>query len=124
MDRPSTAHLLGAERERTVAGLEDLRRELVALAESTAEGPDDEHDAEGSTVGYERARVAGLLARAETRLAALDAALARVANGTYRTCTRCGGPIADQRLASLPETQVCVTCAARGGALPSDRRQF
>ena len=65
---------LGAERDRTDALIIDLKLELAAIAESTAAGPDDEHDAEGSTVAYERARVQALLALAERRAGQLEEA--------------------------------------------------
>jgi DnaK suppressor protein len=91
--------------------LVDLRRELAAVAESTALVPDDEHDAEGSTVGFERARVIALIGWAEERVVHLQAAAARLAAGTYRQCGDCGGDIGAERLEALPATQVCVPCA-------------
>jgi DnaK suppressor protein len=93
----------------------DLESDSAAIAEATAEGPDDEHDAEGSTVGYERARVGGLLARARLELADLDEAAARLASGTYQRCETCGGDIGEARLEALPTTRRCVSCATREG---------
>lgn len=91
---------------------QDLRAELDAIGESTEASPDDEHDAEGSTVGYERARVAGLLERAERALADTHAALERLHEGVYGTCAGCGRPIPAERLAALPTTTRCTGCAA------------
>ena len=102
---------LGDVAGRLHAVIADLEVELDAIAAATAEGPDDEHDAEGSTVGYERARVEGLLARARRDLAGVEVASARVSSGTYGVCTGCGGAIGGERLAALPATEVCVTCA-------------
>lgn len=76
---------------------------------------DDEHDSEGSTIGFERARVAGLIRRADTRIAELEAAAARLSAGTYGRCHRCGRPIGAERLAALPSTRLCVDCARRAG---------
>lgn len=91
----------------------DLESELSAIAESTAAGPDDEHDAEGSTVGYERARVNALLAAARRRLAELEGvAQAPPDRGGGRRCVQCGQPIPAERLAALPTTSRCVRCAA------------
>ena len=45
-------------------------------------------------------------------LAILDAALARIAEGSYGICTRCGDDIADKRLEALPETPFCQSCAS------------
>jgi DnaK suppressor protein len=91
----------------------DLKRELIGIAESTAEVPDDEHDAEGSTVGYERARVAALLALAERELFELESARERVAAGTYQCCQGCGAEIAAERITALPATRICFGCATR-----------
>jgi DnaK suppressor protein len=89
----------------------DLERELAALAEATAAGPDDEHDAEGSTVGYERARVSFLLSQARQKLSAIEQALAEVGTGRYGLCEGCGRPIGEERLQALPTTRLCRHCA-------------
>lgn len=89
----------------------DLAAELEALEDATAEGPDDEHDPDGSTVGYERARVGALLTRSQADIAALGLAVARLDAGTYGRCGDCGRPIGDERLAALPSTTTCVACA-------------
>jgi DnaK suppressor protein len=99
-----------------IEAVADLRQELAAVAESTALVPDDEHDAEGSTVGFERARVSALVAWAEQRVAELEAAKLRRQTGTYRQCRDCGADIGTERLEALPATEVCVGCA--GGGLP------
>ena len=49
--------------------------------------------------------------RLNDELAAIDAALARVAAGSYERCARCHEPIGAARLAALPLTAVCVSCA-------------
>lgn len=41
----------------------------------------------------------------------IRAAVARIAAGTYGTCTRCGGAIAEARLDALPWTPFCRDCA-------------
>jgi RNA polymerase-binding transcription factor DksA len=101
-----------AARRRAAGLIADLEGELAAIAESTAGNPDDEHDAEGSTVGYERARVTGLLERARRELDGLERAAGRLADGSYRRCEACGGDIGAERLEALPATSVCVICAA------------
>jgi DnaK suppressor protein len=114
-DRAALASLRGQAEARVA----DLNSELAAIAETTAEVPDDEHDAEGSTVGYERARVQALLAQAERALTDLVAAGERLALGTYRRCERCGEEIPDERLDALPATRTCVTCARANGSIGS-----
>lgn len=50
--------------------------------------------------------------RAElNELKRIDAALARIAEGTYGDCLKCGEPIAKARLTLLPEAALCKTCA-------------
>ena len=44
-------------------------------------------------------------------LTRIDAALARIADGTYGICLKCGEPISDARLTSLPDTPMCKNCA-------------
>jgi RNA polymerase-binding transcription factor DksA len=47
----------------------------------------------------------------------IEAALDRIANGSYGTCVRCGDPIAEERLDALPATPMCADCAS--GRTPS-----
>ena len=41
----------------------------------------------------------------------IDAALARIADGTYGTCEVCGGAIGRDRLRALPEVRRCQACS-------------
>jgi DnaK suppressor protein len=100
-----------SELARARARLEDLEGEYSALADPENIALDDEHDSEGSTVGFERARVAGLLGRSRRQVADLEAAARRAVEGSYRYCTSCGREIGTERLSALPATQVCVGCA-------------
>jgi RNA polymerase-binding protein DksA len=49
----------------------------------------------------------------EAVLAAIDAALRRIEDGTYGTCQRCGNPIAPERLEALPYAELCIDCKRR-----------
>ena len=42
----------------------------------------------------------------------IEAALERIANGTYGLCVACGEPISEARLDVLPQTPRCRNCAA------------
>lgn len=46
----------------------------------------------------------------------IDAALMRVAHGTYGVCLNCGEDISAERLDVLPDTALCKNCAARIGS--------
>lgn len=102
---------LRAELARARAGLADLAAEFAALADPENVALDDEHDSEGSTVGFERARVGGLLDRARRHVADLEAAARRIGEGSYWYCSSCGAEIGTERLAALPATQLCIDCA-------------
>jgi RNA polymerase-binding transcription factor DksA len=41
----------------------------------------------------------------------INAALQRMADGSYGRCTNCGATIPDERLNALPYTPVCARCA-------------
>ncbi len=114
---------LQAGLSRVVTLRADLEDELEAIGESTALVPDDEHDAEGSTVGYERARVSALLVFTHQEIENLMAALKRVTGETYGRCDRCGMNIGIERLVALPTATRCVSCAVRQGRgkLPGTR---
>ncbi len=59
--------------------------------------------------GAERDGSAGIAAARE--LCEIDAALARIADGTYGTCEACGGAIGRDRLRALPEVRRCLACS-------------
>jgi RNA polymerase-binding transcription factor DksA len=106
--------ILLAERVRVLRGIAALEREFAGIAEAaSAGGTDDEHDPEGATLAFERQHTAALLDQAQQQLAAVDAALARLAAGRYGVCDRCGQPIGEDRLAARPAALTCVRCAAR-----------
>jgi DnaK suppressor protein len=111
----AVAELLAAERAGAVERLAGLERELAAIIEASA-GPanaDDEHDPEGATIAFERQHLAALASQARDHVVRVDAAVLRLAEGTYGRCERCGQPIADARLAARPVSTLCITCAAR-----------
>jgi RNA polymerase-binding protein DksA len=49
--------------------------------------------------------------REREEITQINAALDRIADGTYGRCTRCDEAIGIDRLAALPETALCVRCA-------------
>ena len=50
-------------------------------------------------------------AEAAHEIGEIDAALARIADGTYGTCETCGGAIGRDRLRALPEVRRCIACS-------------
>jgi DnaK suppressor protein len=113
VDNEVTRALTG-QRAATDARIVALLRErdgIVASADLT--NTDDEHDPEGATLAFEREQISALLESARTRLAALEAALSRVQQGTYGICAGCGTEIPAGRLLARPDTTTCVACASR-----------
>lgn len=104
---------LEAERRDTAARLLGLRADFDAVVASSVDSnADDEHDPEGATIAFERSQVNALSGQAERHLAEIDAALGRVAVGTYGMCGSCGRPIAEARLDARPVARLCIECAS------------
>ena len=83
--------LLAAERASTLERLSGLEREFSGIVESAGPGgTDDEHDPEGATTAFERQHVAALVSQAREHLTQIDAAMARLAEGSYGRCEDCG----------------------------------
>ncbi len=74
---------------------------------------DDEHDPEGVPLSGEWSRLQGLAEAARSELAQVDGALARLDDGSYGICTRCGQPIPAARLEVRPFAELCVPCAEK-----------
>ncbi|WP_241992552.1 TraR/DksA family transcriptional regulator [Cryobacterium lactosi] len=72
---------------------------------------DDEHDPEGPTLSDEWSLRAGVHAELTASLAAIDAALVRIDDGSYGICLRRGEPIGRERLEARPAAELCIDCA-------------
>ena len=46
----------------------------------------------------------------EQVLEQIDSTLKRIDDGTFGTCTRCGKPIAEERLEARPWASLCIGC--------------
>ena len=78
---------------------------------------------DGTTEAISRLTDIGVGRTLEAGLARTERALAKLDEGTYGTCDRCGGPIAPRRLEAMPDSTLCVQCAAaEAPALPRSRR--
>ena len=99
-------------RSRLHALLSDLERRQSAIAEDLAEPL----RADSSEQAIEKEDDAGLEAQAALiaqEIGSVHRALARIANGTYGECVRCGADISQQRLEARPEAALCIECAQR-----------
>jgi DnaK suppressor protein len=59
---------------------------------------------------FEQQRDLALRDRNVLHLEQVEAALARLADGTFGGCLRCGRPIAPERLEALPWAAYCIEC--------------
>ena len=92
--------------------LEELHRGLQKMVEAAADSnADDEHDPEGSTIAFERSQLKALIHQAEVHLNDIDDARAKVGDGRYGLCERCGQPISAARLDARPVARTCIGCA-------------
>lgn len=109
---PSPAEVLAARREQLLreAGVAESR--LSDIRSTRAGGSDDdEHDPEGETLSAQWSQAEGLRAGLADELAEVDRAIARVIDGTYGVCARCGRPIGADRLSARPTAELCIECA-------------
>jgi DnaK suppressor protein len=64
--------------------------------------------ADNATETYMRELDEGLGENADHLIAEIEAALARIEDGTYGTCAVCGKPIAEERLEAVPYATLCI----------------
>lgn len=103
---------LRRERHRATVQLTRLVRDREAIIDQVRlDAPDDEHDPDGATLGWEREQLTALIALEQRRVTDIDDALAAVSAGTYGCCTTCGRQIGSQRLEARPAARHCITCA-------------
>jgi DnaK suppressor protein len=108
--------LLLAERYNYTRQAEELRAEAEALALEHEPGDVqfDEEGGEGGTANVDRELDLHLSAQAHAAVEEIDAALLKIAAGTYGACESCGSPIPRARLEALPHARLCVSCKSGG----------
>jgi DnaK suppressor protein len=78
---------------------------------------------DGTTEAISRLTDIGVGQSLEASLLRLDRALAKLDEGTYGICDVCGGAIPEKRLEAMPDSVLCVSCAASAPrAQPPGRR--
>ena len=108
--------LLAAERNNYTRQAEELRAQAEALALEHEPGDVqfDEEGGEGGTANVDRELDLHLSAQAQAAVEEIDAALAKIAEGTYGFCESCGNPVPKARLEALPHARLCVSCKSGG----------
>ena len=102
------------ERRRVLDAIEYLHEENPgSMEDESEESPIDNHLAENATVTLDREIDYTLEENSEHVLSAIDAALARIEDGSFGNCITCGQPIAEDRLAAIPWATQCIDCKRR-----------
>lgn len=97
------------ERGRVLGALENLRSENAgSMDDEVDESHFDNHLAETASVTTDREMDYSLEENEARVLAAIDAALRRIDEGTYGNCERCGSQIEPERLEALPWATLCI----------------
>ncbi len=98
------------EKRRLTGALENLQHEHGgSLEDETQElSLADNHPGDVATATFDRELDEGLEEGAERQLGQIDAALARIEDGSYGTCAICGKPIGADRLRAVPWATLCI----------------
>ena len=102
-ERARVAHAIEFLHEENPGSLEEETGELVSSSI-------DDHPGDMATATFDRELDYTLEGNAESVLAAIDAALQRIDEGTYGTCQSCGRPISPERLEAIPYATRCIEC--------------
>ncbi len=110
--------------------LEERRDEMRARVAELAKRPElgaaqgfGKRIGDGTTEAISRITDIGVGRSLETTLARAERALEKLDDGTYGRCDSCGGEIPPRRLEAMPDSVLCVTCAAAEPSLPPPRRR-
>ena len=104
-------------RERLLAEQVELQEQLATIEEQSfatsqsdisGEVSFDEENADAGTITFERERDLSIENNVRDLLGKIDRALARMDDGTYGICSRCGKPIEKARLKALPYADLCI----------------
>jgi DnaK suppressor protein len=107
----TTADMVGL-RERLQQELNETLAEIARLDERL-EGKGDYGLGKGDPSIYEWEMCLALKQRAENKARSLEVALRKTEEGDYGRCEVCGEQIDPARLAILPHTKRCISCAQK-----------
>ncbi len=102
---------------------EDKQKTLIRISELSAQDPfSDSERANDNAASDSEAkeesshdRFAAMLDEMRAHLSDIDAALARIGDGTYGYCSNCKQMIDTDRLAILPTATLCLACEQTKG---------
>jgi len=128
-----TATLTTSDIQRCQTQLQQRRGALrAALLEHTRTGDTasataavEVHDLKDEAFAHALANLANTeLVHAREELAAIDAALQRIASGNYAECASCGRDIGRERLLVQPSADRCLPCQNEAERKPTVRADF
>ena len=96
------------------ARLDEVQARLAELAKPTEAGTGigfGKRIGDGTNEAITRRNEIGVGKSLEVTEEKLERALAKLEDGSYGRCDRCGGPIAPARLEAVPESVLCIDCA-------------
>lgn len=98
------------ERQRVLDAIENIHTENPgSLSDETEELTfQDNHLGDVATATFDREMASTLEENSTHVLTEIEAALARIEDGTYGLCTKCGQPIGEERLEALPWATLCI----------------
>ena len=99
-----------AERRRYTEHAEryEAEAEQLVIEREPGDVQFDEESGEGDSIAVERDRALQISAREREEIAEIDAALARIEDGTYGICVVSGKPIPKERLEAIPHASMRV----------------
>ena len=104
-------------RQRLLTERAELQEQLTTIEETqfatsqsdiSGEVSFDEENADAGTFTFERERDLSIENNVRDLLGKIDRALARMDEGVYGVCSRCGRPIEKPRLKALPYADLCI----------------
>jgi RNA polymerase-binding protein DksA len=106
---------LEAERAELEERIEEIEANVFEKTQSdlTGEAGFDEDFADAGTATFDRERELSIQNNVRDLVGQIDRAIARIDEGTYGTCERCGRPIDAPRLKALPHALLCMDCKRR-----------
>jgi DnaK suppressor protein len=106
---------LEAERGELEERIEEIEANVFEKTQSdlTGEAGFDEDFADAGTATFDRERELSIQNNVRDLVGQIDRAIARIDDGTYGTCERCGRPIDAPRLKALPHALLCMDCKRR-----------
>ena len=104
-------------RQRLLEERAELQEQLTTIEETSfstsqsdlsGEVSFDEENADAGSFTFERERDLSIENNVRDLMGKIDRALARMDDGTYGICSRCGKPIEKARLKALPYADLCI----------------